>query len=392
MHMSERDIREGRITERHVQAIWYDRDLRPACLETRDGAAVRVVHPGEWNAAAGPDFKGAVLEIGPRRHRVVGDVEVHLVPSDWDAHGHASDPAYRQVVAHVTWRNGAPPASLPKNAVSICLGRYFAGESRLSVLDVDTGVYPFGRMPAEERPCRRRAERDPESIRRMVADAGRWRLMAKSARMAALLKAGNPQQVFYSEVMGALGYGGNSEAFRTIAAAVPFAVLMAEPESACSALCTAATFVTWRDDRVRPGNLPMRRLKAAARLFAEANVMAMADVGNVSKCACKAILAGLTAEGCVGRGRAAAIIANVIVPYAMACGHISSVPDWLPPEDISTPVRRIASRMFGGDHNPRVLYAANGLMIQGLIQIDREWCMRLHPECASCAVSETHPF
>ena len=72
------------ITERHVQAIWYDAALRPKNLTTRRGSEVTVVSPGEWNLEAGPDFRNAVLEIGKERRRVVGDVEVHLCPSDWE--------------------------------------------------------------------------------------------------------------------------------------------------------------------------------------------------------------------------------------------------------------------------------------------------------------------
>ena len=103
----------GGMTERHVQAIWYDAALRPPRLFTRRGSEVAVVSPGVWNLGPGPDFTGAVLEIGRDRRRVVGDVEIHLCPSDWDLHGHGADPNYRNVVAHVTWGCGPVPASLP---------------------------------------------------------------------------------------------------------------------------------------------------------------------------------------------------------------------------------------------------------------------------------------
>jgi len=64
------------ISERHVQAIWYDGALRPMDLRTTDGATVRVVAPGRWNLEAGPDFRDAVLEVGPDRRRIRGDVEM----------------------------------------------------------------------------------------------------------------------------------------------------------------------------------------------------------------------------------------------------------------------------------------------------------------------------
>lgn len=372
------------MTERHVQAIWYDRDLRPIQLFTNGGQPVRVVHPGEWNRVAGPDFRGAVLEIGIERRRLVGDVEIHLSPSDWDAHGHGSNPAYRNVIAHVTWHDGEAPATLPKDAVSIWIGRYRADDIGFSPESIDVGTYPFDKLPTDERPCRRRTGRDPERARRILAGAGMWRLRAKAERISGRLRAEDDQQVFYSEVMNALGYGKNSDGFRAVASAVPYVAVAAEPGNAAAAFHAAASFVDWNRDRVRPNNSPVARLEAAAKLFTETEVMSLAEAKDMSQAACKQIMSVLIAGGHVGRGRAAAIIANVVVPFAMARGAIRDAPIWLPPEDVCEPVRRVAFRMFGGDHNPRTWYATNGLLIQGLIQIDREWCARLHPECIGC--------
>jgi len=377
-------MRAMSITERHVQAIWYDRDLRPAQLFTHDGETVRVVHPGEWNRTSGPDFKGAVLEVGAGRRRIVGDVEVHLSPSDWDAHGHGGDSAYRNVVAHVTWRNGPPPVSLPLGAVSIWLGRYLEKDVGFSPDAIDLGAYPFDKSPTSERPCRRRPGEDPARARRMLADVGAWRLRAKSGRIGGLLQEGEVRQVFYSEVMAALGYGRNAAGFRAVASAVPYDVLSAEPETAETAFLTAASFVDWNRQHVRPNNSPEARLMAAARLFTETDVMSLADADDVSEGVCRQMMSVLTTGRHVGRGRAAAIIANVVVPFALARQGIREVPGWLPPEDLCEPVRRVAVRMFGRDHNPRAWYATNGLFIQGLVQIDREWCARLHPDCIGC--------
>ena len=76
------------VSERHVQAIWYDGALRPGNLRTAGGAPVRVVDPGHWNGEAGPDFRDAVLEIGDDRRKVRGEVEIHVREADWAAHGH----------------------------------------------------------------------------------------------------------------------------------------------------------------------------------------------------------------------------------------------------------------------------------------------------------------
>ena len=94
------------VTERHVQAIWYDGALRPASLHTTQGVPIEVLDPGEWNREAGPDFRHATIKVADRLMN--GDVEIHLRPSDWRTHGHAQNPAYANVIAHVTWFGDAP--------------------------------------------------------------------------------------------------------------------------------------------------------------------------------------------------------------------------------------------------------------------------------------------
>ena len=93
-------------------------------------------------------------------------------------------------------------------------------------------------------------------------------------------------------------------------------------------------------------------------------------------------------EHCMGRGRAGAIVANVIAPFALAEGRTSTLPDWLPPEDISEPVRLTAFRLFGRDHNPAAFYSTNGLLIQGLLQIHRDYCLQMHPDCGECDLAK----
>src|SRR5437867_10239533 len=75
------------ISERLVQAIWYDQRLKLGMLTTVDGRRVRVVFPGWWNLEAGPDFRHATVQIGDGEE-VTGDIEVHLRAEDWAHHGH----------------------------------------------------------------------------------------------------------------------------------------------------------------------------------------------------------------------------------------------------------------------------------------------------------------
>jgi hypothetical protein len=89
-------------SEKLLQKIWWRGDFDRAAAGLSDGRGVRILHPGKWNLLGGPDFTGARLRFeGGEGREVCGDVEVHLHAADWDAHGHARDPAYDRVVLHV---------------------------------------------------------------------------------------------------------------------------------------------------------------------------------------------------------------------------------------------------------------------------------------------------
>lgn len=376
------------LTERHLQALWYDRDMRPPVMADRGGCEVRVADPGEWNLGPGPDFKNAVLEIGRERRKLRGDVEIHLRPSDWTSHGHGNDPAYSNVVAHVTWTDAPPPQSLPADAISISLGKAMANEIGFTPEQIDLTGYPFARLPADERPCRKLFEGNPELARTTLSNAGAKRLFVKSRQFAVELYAepGCRMQLFYESIMEALGYRHNSKAFKFIARRVPYESALAEAENLENAYMAVSAFVDWDTRNIRPNNAPAKRLAAAAKFFGSGQLEQIAGISDFSPDGCRRCIALFVKSGLMGRGRAAAVIANVLVPLALAEGRIAVPPPWLPPEDLSNPMRLTAYRMLGRDHNPSAFYLNNGLRMQGLLQIHREFCLNLYPECKGCDV------
>jgi hypothetical protein len=106
-------------TEMDVQALWFEQLFQPV-LATDDGRTVEVVQPGFWNHAGGPDFDRAVLRFSrdgrPEEKIVVGNVEVHLRPGDWHAHGHDTDTAYENTVLHVVWETPGAKSFFPATA------------------------------------------------------------------------------------------------------------------------------------------------------------------------------------------------------------------------------------------------------------------------------------
>ena len=91
---------EPLVGELELQRRWAESRWPTPFLHPSGGGTVRVIAPGRWNRGPGPDFRGAqILDSTGRARR--GDVELHLEAGAWVQHGHADDPAYRNVLLHL---------------------------------------------------------------------------------------------------------------------------------------------------------------------------------------------------------------------------------------------------------------------------------------------------
>jgi hypothetical protein len=191
-------------------------------LETEDGRPLRILSPGRWNVEPGPDFNGAQISIagGPT---LTGDVEVHVNAEDWTAHGHDKNPAYANVILHVTlWdrkhlktvRN-----SKGKEVPQLALARFLESDLSDLVGTVDVEDYPTG---AQHRPglCRARLARGAGSIEwlaKFLDLAGDERVIVKSRDLESLLRGRTLDRVLYEGMMEALGYKANKKPFKQLA-------------------------------------------------------------------------------------------------------------------------------------------------------------------------------
>ena len=87
------------VPEKFLHHLWKYRLFSEDKLFTHSGEKVKVVHTGQHNRDAGPDFQNARLKIGTTTW--VGNVEIHIQSSDWYHHGHHKDRAYDNVVLQV---------------------------------------------------------------------------------------------------------------------------------------------------------------------------------------------------------------------------------------------------------------------------------------------------
>jgi hypothetical protein len=297
-------------SERHLRCVWFDSSHRPTPLVTPDGQSVTVENPGRWNLEAGPDFLDAVLKLEPGTRRIQGDIELHIRPADWRRHGHANDPRYRRVVAHVTYFEGTVPGDeLPAGAIQLALQNALKRSPSFSFESLDVLAYPYARVESRPPCADSLATWNPDDQGALLDAAGMERLRHKTDRLSmAILKRG-PEQALYEEIFCALGYKNNRSVCRELAIRLPLEALRHESgnhiPAAYALLCGVAGLIPakslpnwdaetrlfvrglwdiwwkkksswetqilsrdlWTLHNLRPQNHPLRRLMAAAELF-----------------------------------------------------------------------------------------------------------------------------
>jgi len=443
---------DPRWTERHLQCVWYDERWRPTPLLTSAGEEIEVVRPGRWNLEAGPDFIGAELRLGPQRRPLRGDVEVHVRPADWERHRHGDDARYANVVLHVTYYDVAiDDKRIPPHILRVALQNGLTANRRFAFEDIDVAAYPHSIIPALPRPCAEALlQLAPERRSALLVAAGRHRLRTKAARLSARLRSvGDRYQVFYEEVMAVLGYKRNTAAFRRLAESLPLSTwpagastdqhyarllgtagLLPDPAwmadddarsyvrllwdawfQAGGGMGNVAEEIGWTLGGMRPLNHPLRRLAAAATLFAEPQrlldrlaALPTADSTKWMKAALHELTTieapafwqvrqsldsapGPRRIALLGQNRASALVANALLPLLIAENSSAEVlADALPAEDLGAPARETAFHLFGRDHNP-AFYQRSGLMQQGLLAIYQDFCLTSREGCLDCPLA-----
>ncbi len=198
-------------TEKHLQCLWFDSAIRPAVLLTCDGEEVFVEDPGEWNKEAGPDFLNATLRVGKEKRLLYGDVEIHISPEDWIKHNHFADEKYNKVIAHITYFPGSLSKTvLPETVLQISLQK---AVERLPYFSFDViDLFSIPELPrAKNPPCQQILKKlSIKEIKTILNEAGKIRVAIKAEKIKSAIGEGGVEQVFYEEIMAALGYKNNS--------------------------------------------------------------------------------------------------------------------------------------------------------------------------------------
>lgn len=266
-------------------------------LLSTTGKEIEIIHPGQHNLDAGPDFSAAVIRSEEMEWG--GNVEIHVKGSDWKRHGHHTDPAYDTVILHVV---GVDDEAVKRtdgtDILQACVAPPAEFFDRYLVLTekMDT---PTCLPWIESVPRLNRLD--------WISSLGIERLQLKADYMLQLLKAnsGDWQQTIFIVMARALGFGLNGVPFEMLAKSLPLNYVMRHRDNLLQvealafgqagmldasfypyddyyqSLCREYDFLSkkysltaldpsiWKYARTRPGNFPHRRIAILSRMLAD---------------------------------------------------------------------------------------------------------------------------
>lgn len=378
------------ISEADLARLWQGQQLPPEVLTTTAGLRLRVVHPGLPGRGPGPDFRNATIASADDDRLWQGDVELHVLASDYWRHGHHRDAAYNMVVLHLVFRDDAAqvPASRDRPLFVVALEPWV--HERARTIEAWLRQLPDRRQPYQDAITRLGVA----EVTARLAAMGWRRFRQKVEALENLIAAVGPDEALYQCLLEALGYSANRIPFLNLARGLPWQqvrdYLLAEPPASrdtlaealmlgCGGLlpdCTeqqpahphiaqmnsmwqrcgplqVVASSAWRTTGQRPENHPARRAVGGARLLSRYVEQGLVEglLSLVATGSARGLLEALTigvapdsywaSDGnlastarvrtpvLIGRGRAVEIAANVVLPFAVAWGEARGSADLL---------------------------------------------------------------
>jgi hypothetical protein len=287
------------MTEDFLHHVWKYRLFNRTGLTTADGESLSVLHPGQHNHHAGPDFLDARIRIGDTVW--AGPVEIHIRASDWHRHRHGGDERYHHLILHVVYEHDAEvfmkrPGDLPALHLAPYLDpglweRYLALRGSATVIPCERQLHAVDALTWVHWKDRLAAERLEEKARAFLE--------------AVTALRGDWEQAFYEQVARVMGFRVNESPFQRLAAAVPVNLIRRmrlDPHRAEAMLHGASGLLpdhprdaypaalreefdylrtvyrieplpapVWNTGRIRPGNHPSLRIAQFAALASGAD-------------------------------------------------------------------------------------------------------------------------
>jgi hypothetical protein len=435
--------------EELLQIIWHHQRLLRDQLKTLDGKIVRVLHPGFWNHEAGPDFRGAVLQIGNETAKS-GDVEIDLRSDGWRNHGHDRNPNFANIILHVVWE-ADDISKIP--APTLVLKPFL--DSPLNELSLWLGSDSAKKFPADSagQCCAPLCELSSEKLIELLQQGAFVRLQRKANELEARARQTGWEQSLWEGIFRALGYKQNVWPMQRLAELLPrvaekkcsplfwqawllgmSGLLPTQPDEAENENYLRAIWDVWWRERhsasdlifpkslwrfngMRPANLPQRRIALASHWLADEKFFSKLQTWftTKTKSPSNSLLELLQvkddefwswhwtfrsvrlpqAQPLIGAARVTDLAINVILPWFWSravAGKNKELQERAeqiyfrwPAAEDNSVLRLARQRLLGG-LAPRQLQTAAAQ--QGLLQIVKDFCEHSNAICTACRFPE----
>jgi Protein of unknown function (DUF2851) len=422
-------------SELELQARWFAGDFGKHLVSTA-GDKIDIAQFGVWNREAGPDFRDAAISINgaePTR----GCIEIDVLDRNWEAHGHAINPAFEETVLHVfvekSDREFFARTKSNRNVPQVWI-------DLTALPEAFNANVPLARPGRCQAPLRDLPE---ERVRGVLDAAARFRLQQKANRIRNKIDSHGRDEVLFQELAAALGYKENKLPFTLIAQRLPLKFLREKPQDTESLLFGVAGFLetadldvykkstrayvrqlwdrwwphrdalqrlilpakVWRISNTRPVNHPQRRLAALATLAREwLGLQRALAKRNISAAHgffrdrqhrfwnfhyTLTAAASTKAMALIGESRIDDILANVLFPLWWLSEDVEVWPEYakLPAQLSNRRLETAATRLFGSEPR-RKQFLRTIAHQQGLLQIYEDFCMQDNSDCAQCPFPE----
>lgn len=203
------------MTEKLLHYIWQYQLYNAHHLTTLQNEPLQVISTGTYNTNQGPDFINAKIKIGNTIW--AGNIELHILSSQWYVHKHDADKNYNNVILHVVWQNDNhealpfPTFVLQERVSKLLLRQYEEWMNKKSFIPCENNI-------AKVNTITWLAWKD-----RLLVE----RLQKKSTLIFEYLKKNNNhwEETFWWVIAKNFGIKVNSEAFLTIAQSIPINLL-----------------------------------------------------------------------------------------------------------------------------------------------------------------------
>src|SRR5438046_4599019 len=420
--------------ESELQARWFAGEFGRD-FKTATGEPLEIIQFGFWNREAGPDFQDAAIRIA-NGAIVRGTIEIDLLDRNWELHGHATNPAFDDVILHVFLeRSGVEffaRTSTHRNVPQVQL-------DLAALRDAAAGMVPLAHAGRCVAPLR---NLEAERVTSVLEAAAKFRLRQKANRLRQRIEVHGRDEALFQAIAEALGYKQNRLPFTLLAQRLPLAFLRKRREDAEALLFGFAGFLDapdldrqrtstrsylrslwdrwwkyreqfsrlvlpaklWKTSGARPLNHPHRRLGALAVMVAEWKTFsALAGASKAtplvsfltnlrhdfwSRHYSLAAASASSSLALIGNSRAAEILANLVYPLAVNDDREIWNDYKILRAQLSTQAAPIAeARPFAGEPRQRD-FVRSLVGQQGLLQIYEDFCLRDASDCASCPLPE----